>query len=167
MRDYEPGLTSSQAYTNMLSLASSTTAFNKEYNHGEEKWHLSYAPVRAGNYSLAFAVPDSDVKAPVVKVANLISSSIETQVVTMIVAMGLSLLVFLILIRAVSNTVVFSVNALRNVIEQIITDVNRKSVVAVQRDKSVAKFQLHVRELIPKEMESCKEISLIKDSLYM
>jgi len=149
----------------MKVLKSGGSTFYKTVNGNKQLWHIAYSGIPVSSYSLALVVPDADIQLPATTVSNSITSGIAAQVTTYVVVTGIGLLIFYVVLHRVSYSVVRPVKALKEVIDQIIQDLNR------QKDETGTGgpgFQLDINESIRPEDEMCKEVSMMKESFeYM
>ena len=143
------------------------------YNKSDDLWHIAYAPVKTPKYTLAFVVPDTDIRLPATQVEKLIASIVETQVGIFIAMVVVSSLIFIWMQVEVAHFVVLPVQSLTRVIDLIIRDIARDEADARQPNKrrggkknrgEVGRFELHVNDLIKPEDEGCKEVSMMKES---
>jgi hypothetical protein len=143
------------------------------YTKGDDKWHIAYAPVKTPKYTLAFVVPDTDIRLPATQVQTLIASIVSTQVGIFIAMVVVSSLIFIWMQVEVAHFVVLPVQSLTRVIDLIIRDIARDKADARQPDKrrggkkkrgEAGRFELHVNDLIKPEDEGCKEVSMMKES---
>merc|ERR1711916_218115 len=128
-------------------------------------------------YSLAYVVPDSDIRVPASRVEKMINTIVQNQTILFTVFISMSIAAFAWMQIEVARLVVHPIQSLTRVIDLIIKDINRNEadaragmVDAVAPGKKKAdgskegKFSLHVNDLIKPEDEGCKEVSMMKKS---
>ena len=93
------------------------------FNKSDNLWHIAYAPVKTTKYTLAFVVPDTDIRLPATQVEKLIASIVETQVGIFIAMVVVSSLIFIWMQVEVAHFVVLPVQSLTRVIDLIIRDI--------------------------------------------
>lgn len=141
------------------------------FKKGGLLWHIAYAPVRTPRYTLAFVVPDTDIRLPATQVEQLIQSIVQNQIILFVIFITLAFMIFVWMQIEVAHFVVQPIKSLTHVIDLIIKDIARNQADArgdtgsrgKTREKK-GKFELYVNELIKPEDEGCKEVSMMKDS---